>query len=614
MSRPKIKTLLSSLFGIVAVMVAILAYVSVSGMSSLHQRTGLIATEKMPKAVAGKALEAAFHRVNFSNARLILAKTPDEMKAAEDSVALRAKNLDIALSTYGDMFSSSEGKALVQTVYSAVATYRQPLAEMQALARADKDAEANKIFFEVMFPAVEKVTTALDRLLAFNDTETKAAVSEGLAAYHVTSLTIYIVVGLTAVAVIGAVFFSITGIANPIQKITTAMELLAAGDTAKTIPYAGRTDEIGGMASAVEVFRENALSNIRLEQEGAAQRSLSEQERLRVEAAEHAAAKAMRQATDGLGLGLKHLAAGDLSFQLREPFAPDFETLRQDFNASIEQLANVLGEVAQSAHSIDGGTREISMSADDLARRTEQQAASLEQTAAALDEITANVSNSSKRAEEARVVAIEANSSAAKSGIVVANAVDAMQKIEQSSNQISSIIGVIDEIAFQTNLLALNAGVEAARAGEAGKGFAVVAQEVRELAQRSASAAKEIKALIGTSAIQVEGGVKLVRETGEALTAIQSYVVTINKHMDAIATSSKEQSLGLGEVNTAVNQMDQVTQQNAAMVEETNAASATLAMESGRLREQISRFKFNGAGDLARSNVSSRPAARQFAA
>jgi methyl-accepting chemotaxis protein len=166
-----------------------------------------------------------------------------------------------------------------------------------------------------------------------------------------------------------------------------------------------------------------------------------------------------------------------------------------------------------------------------------------------------------------------------------------MSKIEQSSNQISSIIGVIDEIAFQTNLLALNAGVEAARAGEAGKGFAVVAQEVRELAQRSAQAAKEIKELIRNSSGEVQSGVQLVSQTGEALKTIETYIVTINQHMDAIATSAREQSVGLSEVNTAVNQMDQVTQQNAAMVEETNAAGATLASEAGRLRELISQFQ-----------------------
>ena len=236
--------------------------------------------------------------------------------------------------------------------------------------------------------------------------------------------------------------------------------------------------------------------------------------------AEAAAQARLSEATAGLAAGLRRLAAGDLAFELTDPFAPDFEALRHDLNGAVAQLRNTLRTVAHSTTSIDTGSREISQSAEDLSRRTEQQAASLEETAAALDQITVNVSNSSKRADEARTISIEANRSAAHSGRVVADAVNAMQRIETSSTKISNIIGVIDEIAFQTNLLALNAGVEAARAGEAGRGFAVVAQEVRELAQRSATAAKEIKDLISNSTSEVESGVKLVRDTGEALKTI----------------------------------------------------------------------------------------------
>jgi methyl-accepting chemotaxis protein len=213
------------------------------------------------------------------------------------------------------------------------------------------------------------------------------------------------------------------------------------------------------------------------------------------------------------------------------------------------------------------------------------------------------VVNSTKRTEEARGVATQANSSATASSRVVAHAEEAMRKIEQSSQQISNIIGVIDEIAFQTNLLALNAGVEAARAGEAGKGFAVVAQEVRELAQRSANAAKEIKALIHNSTTEVSSGVDLVRQTGEALRTIGGYIAEMNTHMDAIAISAKEQSTGLSEVNQAVNAMDQTTQQNAAMVEESNAASAALAGEAAKLRELISQFSIDAVASTQASGL-----------
>ena len=405
-----------------------------------------------------------------------------------------------------------------------------------------------------------------------------------------------IIIGLCATVVIIAtslVLLSATMI-RPIQAITASMKRLAGGDADTAIPYAGRTDEIGEMTAAVEVFRTNALENRRLEQEANAQRSQSEEQRRRTAEQERIRAEAMAQATTGLADGLKQLSAGNLGVQLTQSFAEEFEGLREDFNRSVMQLRETMTAVAESTSSIDSGSREISQSAEDLSKRTEQQAASLEETAAALDQITTNVANSSKRAEEARTVAIQANESARHSGAVVANAVDAMGKIEQSSSQISNIIGVIDDIAFQTNLLALNAGVEAARAGEAGKGFAVVAQEVRELAQRSATAAKEIKDLIRNSSAEVGNGVKLVSDTGEALKTIESYIVTINQHMDAIATSAREQSVGLSEVNTAVNQMDQVTQQNAAMVEEANAAGATLANEASRLRGLIGQFQLGG--------------------
>lgn len=388
----------------------------------------------------------------------------------------------------------------------------------------------------------------------------------------------------------------IVTIARPIGAMTGFMARLASGDTAVEIAGKERRDEIGAMAGAVEVFRQAAISNRRLEEEAEEARAKAEADRVRLTAeAEAAAQQRLNEATSGLAVGLRRLAAGDLGFQLTEVFAPDFEALRHDLNGAVKELAETLRAVAHSASQIDHGTREISQSADDLSKRTEQQAASLEETAAALDQITTNVANSTKRAEEARTVAVQANASATQSGRVVANAVEAMQRIEQSSNQISNIIGVIDEIAFQTNLLALNAGVEAARAGEAGKGFAVVAQEVRELAQRSAQAAKEIKELIRNSSVEVESGVKLVSETGQALKTIEGFIVTVNHHMDSIATSAKEQSVGLAEVNTAVNQMDQVTQQNAAMVEESNAASAALAGEAGQLRDLIGRFQLGQA-------------------
>ena len=398
-----------------------------------------------------------------------------------------------------------------------------------------------------------------------------------------------------------ALMFSIVGyvtfrrIIGGMSRLGASMGLVADGQLDTEIALARNNDEIGDMGKALEVFRQSAIANRRLEEEAVEGRKRAEAERIAMqEKAEADAAERLRVATSGLAAGLKRLAAGDLAFQIDEIFAPDFEPLRHDFNQSVAQLATTLSDISNAISTLDNGTREIAAGTDDLSKRTEQQAASLEETAAALDEITVNVANSSKRTEEARSVAGQANHAAAQSAEVVSYAEEAMRKIEESAQQISNIIGVIDEIAFQTNLLALNAGVEAARAGEAGKGFAVVAQEVRELAQRSAQAAKEIKELIHNSSTEVDNGVKLVRDAGSALKTISGFIIEINTHMESIATSAKEQSVGLAEVNTAVNAMDQTTQQNAAMVEESNAASNTLATEAVRLRDLVGRFRLAG--------------------
>ena len=470
-------------------------------------------------------------------------------------------------------------------VMRAFGSYRQAFGEYASIA-VQEEVLRDKV--SAAFTQIEPIFTELDVLLA-EDLATSQAESAEMISFARNSGIAAI---LAAVLLLGATVFLVgRTISRPVVATTRAMTRLAGGDTNIDIAYADRTDEIGEMAAAVEVFRQAAIANRRLEEEAEANRARAEQDRIRLQQeAEAAAQMRLKKATSGLAAGIHRLAEGDLSFKLTEPFAPDFEPLRHDLNAAIKQLGSTLCEVAQSCSSIDGGSREISESADDLSKRTEQQAASLEETAAALDQITANVASSTRRAEEARGVAGQANASASHSEVVVGNAVAAMHRIEESSRQISNIIGVIDEIAFQTNLLALNAGVEAARAGEAGKGFAVVAQEVRELAQRSAKAAREIKDLIRSSTEEVESGVRLVSDTGEALKAIGTHVTSINQHMDAIATSAREQSVGLGEVNTAVNQMDQVTQKNAAMVEEANAASATLAHEATRLRELIARF------------------------
>ena len=318
--------------------------------------------------------------------------------------------------------------------------------------------------------------------------------------------------------------------------------------------------------------------------------TLDEQRRRAEEAGREAISNERAFVANSIGAALAKLADKDLSFRMSEDMPEAYVALQGNFNAAIEQLEIALASVGEGVLAIRGGAREIASAADNLGRRTEQQAASLEETAAALHEITSSSASAAKGASEAeRIVAATADN-AEKSREVLTQTVTAMHDIETSSQQIGRIIGVIDEIAFQTNLLALNAGVEAARAGEAGKGFAVVASEVRALAQRSAEAAREIKGLISASSAQVERGVALVARTGKSLEEIAGQVGRINGVVREIASGAKEQAVGLQEVNTAIGQMDQVTQQNAAMVEESTAASRSLMEEVDRLSRRVVQF------------------------
>ncbi len=404
-------------------------------------------------------------------------------------------------------------------------------------------------------------------------------------------------------------------ISAPVREMTRAMGRLAQGELDVAVPGQGRRDEVGQMAATVQVFKDNALRSRALEAEAAAARRAADEERGRAEAGRAEAARQQAEVVESIAQGLDRLSRGDLVSRLDRAFSPDYEKLRADFNGAMAKLQETLAVVAQNGGAIRSGTGEISSAADDLSRRTEQQAASLEETAAALDEITATVKKTAQGASQANAAVLKAKAGAEDSGRVVRQAVEAMTGIETSSAQITQIIGVIDEIAFQTNLLALNAGVEAARAGDAGRGFAVVASEVRALAQRSAEAAKEIKALIAASRGQVERGVDLVGRTGASLDAIVAQVSEIALAVAEIAASAQEQASGLDQVNTAINQMDQVTQQNAAMVEESTAASRTLAAETDELMRLIGGFRLAaGPAEGRAERLRSAPAPRGPAA
>ncbi len=400
--------------------------------------------------------------------------------------------------------------------------------------------------------------------------------------------------GLVLAFVIIGVIVIRRRVVRPLFGMAEYMSRLANGTYNEEVPYAQRKDEIGEMAHAVCIFRSSAIERLAARQRGDEKRAANEEDRQRIEALAKEADMKRQRVVEALATGLDHIASGDLAFRLTEPLSPEYEKLRSDFNAAITALAGTLKDISIATESVHNGAHEITTAADDLSRRTEQQAAALEETSAALNGIVDAVRKTSDMSEMARSAVTAAKVEADGSGAIVRDTIAAMDTIEQSSRQIGEIITMIDEIAFQTNLLALNAGVEAARAGDAGRGFAIVAQEVRGLAQRSTEAAKAIKALISTSSSQIESGVELVRHTGDAFTSIGDHVARVTQLVEAIANSAKDQAVSLREVNVAVGQMDQSTQQNAAMVDETTSASHSLTDKANDLGRLVGKFRLDG--------------------
>jgi methyl-accepting chemotaxis protein len=413
--------------------------------------------------------------------------------------------------------------------------------------------------------------------------------------------SLYLLSGLILCAGLTLGWIIARSITTPLARMTAALKALAAGNNAYEIPETGRKDEIGEMAQAAQVFKDGAIAKIRLESEAKDARDAADSERLRAESLQRERARQQQHVMSLIGEGLERLASGDLESRLIGEFPSDFEKLHVDFDSAVGQLQGALREVAGSTQAIQAGTKEITTAADDMSHRTEQQAASLEETTAALGEIVQAVTNTAESASFARDIVAKAKTDAEVSERVVGEATTMMAEIAESSRKIGQIIGVIDEIAFQTNLLALNAGVEAARAGETGRGFAVVAAEVRVLAQRTGEAAKEIKALIMASTNQVGQGVDLVGRAGEALSRIAAQVLEINQVVVTIADSAHEQSHSLREINSAIDHMDKMTQQNAAMVEESTAASHSLAQEAQNLMSLIDRFELGRLAERAQS-------------
>ena len=395
-------------------------------------------------------------------------------------------------------------------------------------------------------------------------------------------------------------------VGRPLADVNQRIGELQAGNITAPVPHAEKGDEIGVVARALTEFCEAAQLKLDADAEMVRQREQLDAERQANMSETERSAQSQRKVVQELGTALEKLAAGDLTARVPD-LGGEFAALQDNFNKALSALEQTVGTIDSAQQAVKQASDSLGSSTDELARRTEQQAAALEQTAAALDEITATVKASSEQATDAGNLVGSTRDAATSSSEIVRSAISAMGGIEESSSRIAQILKVIDDIAFQTNLLALNAGVEAARAGEAGKGFAVVAQEVRDLAGRSAKAAKEIKDLIEESGTQVSNGVDLVNKTGLSMAQIEKQITEVAQKIDAISRASREQSTGLSQVNMAINEMDTMTQKNAAMVQDSNTSSQNLAGECQRLADVVTSFKLTGSASHARVASGPRP-------
>lgn len=515
----------------------------------------------------------------------------------ESEIARQA--FSAAWSGYAPTVSSPREKILAHQLHDAWQRFLAIESEATALDRAGETTIADRVFAHDFIAATTTFRGAVGDVLRYRQ---QSGTQQAEAANAAGQSSIWgMVAALVATALIslGVAILAIRRVSIPIVMMSQTMLRLAEGELEIHIPGLRRSDELGSMAKAMNVFKQNAIASREAEQKHRHEMELrkAEEERIRVEAAELAAARTAELIVGSIGQRLESLARGDLSIELAQELPEAYEPLRRNLNETTASLNRIMVEIIEGADNVLSGAQEIADAAGSLSQRTERQAASLEETAAALEQVLSGVKSTSEGSLEALKAVEQVRSESEKSDVVVTEAIATMGLIETSSHQIGRITGLIDEIAFQTNLLALNAGVEAARAGDAGRGFAVVASEVRSLAQRSAEAAKEIKVLIADAAREVKRGVELVGRTGTALGRIGARVVTVSNIVAGISQSAREQSTALNEINIAIGDMDQMTQSNAAMVEQSAAATEALADQATALTQVAATFRLAGSAE-----------------
>ena len=611
------------ILSVIGLLSAVTALVVILGALSLH------GVDKTYSQIVGKddpailALARAARSANIIGYAAYRAIAyPGASPEAQTSAKSVASNYTNALKYIAEAETSKpEHKDVLEGYRAQLKAINECTAPVVELGLKDQSDNATK----GMVKCDELIFAFTSAASKFGDVEIeKAQAATAAASASVTSTIITTsLIGIIGLALCGmlGLWIAMAKITKPLVRLGDNMKVLAEGDLTTEISGQDRGDEVGTMAKAVQVFKDNALALKEAEAKSAEQqraadeqRRAADEERRRNEEARAEAAAQVARVVQSLGAGLERMARGDLSYRLSDQFAAEYIKIRDDFNGAIGQLQQTISAIVSSTREVTNASAEISTSTTNLSQRTEEQAASLEETSASMEQIAATVKLNADNARQASQSATVTREVADRGGQVVGQAVQAMARIEESSRKIADIIGVIDEIARQTNLLALNAAVEAARAGEAGRGFAVVASEVRSLAQRSSQAAKDIKDLITNSNSQVKDGVDLVNKAGAALTEIVTSIKSVAETVAEIAAASAEQATGLEQVNRALTQMDEVTQQNSALVEENAATAKTLETQAVAMTEQVAVFRLDDGAQHEVLSAGNMAAAKQMAA